>query len=159
MKEGTAVFKEIVEHFGTRVLGEDGEISRPLLGEIIFKQPAERENLNRLVHPAVRTALQQWISARRRMNEDAAVLVPLLFESGMQDMDWDAVVCVSSSKEDVFRRLEQRGLTRDEAEQRVRSQMPAEEKEKLADRVVLNSGTLGELEMAVRKSVESMIKK
>jgi dephospho-CoA kinase len=56
----------------------------------------------------------------------------------------------------MFRRLEQRGLSRAAAEQRIFSQMPASEKEKLADVVVPNNGTLGELEMAVRRTVKAI---
>ncbi|MEN7973183.1 MAG: dephospho-CoA kinase [Verrucomicrobiota bacterium] len=157
MKKGAPVFEQVVDHFGARILMNDGEISRPLLGEIVFEDPGQRNVLNRLIHPAVREALEQWISEKRRAGRNAAVLIPLLFESGMQDLDWDAILCVSSRIEDVFNRLEKRGFTRDEAKRRVRSQMPLEEKEMLADQVVPNHGTLKELETATRKAVEAIV--
>lgn len=157
MKKGTPVYVQIVDRFGSCILSDNGEISRPVLGEIVFKDPAQRKILNGLVHPAVREALIEWIAEKRAEKRSAAVLIPLLFESGMQDLDWDSVVCVSSREEDVFRRLESRGLTREDAENRVRSQMPLIEKEKLADHVVPNHGTLGELELAMRKAVETIV--
>ncbi|WP_372846280.1 dephospho-CoA kinase [Pontiella sp.] len=154
MRKGTAVFRQVVDRFGERILAADGEISRPILGEAVFRNPSQREALDRLVHPAVRAELEGWISERRSKGEDAVVQLPLLFESGMESLDWDAVFCVSSSGEQVFRRLEKRGLDRDQAEARIRSQMPLEQKERLADRVIRNHGTLNELEAAVRQAVE-----
>ena len=156
MKKGTPVFDQVVDRFGTQILADDGEIFRPILGELVFKDPAEREALNGLVHPAVRESLEQWISGKRGAGENAAVLIPLLFESGMQNLEWDAVLCVSSHETDVFQRLEARGLSRAEAEKRIHSQMPLADKEKLADHVVPNHGTFGELELVVRKTVEAI---
>lgn len=153
MKKGTAVFKQVVDHFGVGILAENGEISRRQLGSIVFNDPARLQMLNQLVHPAVRDQLEQWIAGKRSAGVKAAVLIPLLFESGMQDLDWDAILCVSSSKTDVIRRLNRRGMTHSEAEQRISSQMPAAEKEALADYVVPNRGTLGEMETALRKIV------
>lgn len=158
MKKGTPVFTQVVDHFGVKVLLNKGEISRPELGAIIFKDPAQREILNQIVHPAVRETLEQWIFEKQKTGKNAAVLIPLLFESGMQNLGWDAVLCVSSHKKDVFQRLEKRGLNRDEAEKRVCSQMPLSKKETLADYVVPNVGTRGELELATRKIVQAIVR-
>ncbi len=89
MEKGTPVFSQVVDHFGTSILAENGEISRPILGKIVFENPAQREVLNGLVHPAVRESLAGWIDQMRSEGQRSAVLVPLLFESGMQDLDWD----------------------------------------------------------------------
>ena len=159
MNKGTSVFEQVVECFGSQILSNAGEISRPILGKIIFKNPDKRESLNRLVHPAVREALKQWMAEKRRAGGNAAVLIPLLFESGMQDLQFDAVWCVSSRESEIFQRLEKRGLGREEAENRVHSQMPLSEKEKRADYVVPNIGTLGELEMVVQQAVHAMIER
>ena len=157
MKKGTPVYQQVVDRFGSRILAEDGEISRPILGNIVFENPEQREFLNGLVHPAVRDALVKWIGRMRAAGQSSVVLLPLLFESGMQDLDWDAVLCVSSSEELVFQRLEKRGLNREEAEKRVRSQMPLAEKEMRADDVVPNHGTLDELELATRATVQAIV--
>lgn len=157
MKKGAPVYRRLVDHFGKSILTNEGEISRPNLGTIVFEDPEQREVLNGLVHPAVREALAGWIDKMRTEGKPSAVLIPLLFESGMQSLDWDAVVCVSSREKDIFQRLEKRGLSREEAEQRVYSQMSLEEKKKLADHVVPNYGTLGELELATRRTVEVIV--
>ncbi|MDF7800645.1 dephospho-CoA kinase [Pontiellaceae bacterium B1224] len=157
MGKGSAVFKRVVALFGEQILSEDGKISRPVLGKIVFEDPQRLTQLNALVHPAVRQALATWIEKMRSEKKNAAVLLPLLFESGMKDLDWDAVVCVSSPENKVFQRLEKRGLSHDEAEQRVCSQMPLAEKERLANQIIPNIGTLEELKLAVRKTVDAIM--
>jgi len=154
MGKGSPVYRQVVDCFGGKILSVDGEISRPALGKIVFENPERLQELNRLVHPAVRQHLSEWISEKRSRGEHAAVQIPLLFESGMEALDWDAVYCVSCSEDAVLRRLAERGLDRGEAEKRIRCQMPLAEKERFADRVIHNLGTLEELEAAVRQAVE-----
>jgi dephospho-CoA kinase len=144
-------------HFGPAILSDDGEISRPVLAETVFDNPAELSELNRLVHPAVREALAEWATARRAEAAHAAALVPLLFESGMDTLDWDAVLCVTSSETEVLARLTARGLSHEEAMKRMQSQMSLPMKEARADYVVPNHGTLEDLERITRKTVASII--
>ena len=157
MDKGSAVFRKVVDHFGEQILTEEGDLSRPALGKIVFEDPHQLQHLNRLVHPAVQAVLEKWIVEMRAAEKSAAILLPLLFESGMQNLGWDAVVCVSSPEKEIFQRLEERGLSPAEAEQRISSQMPLAEKERLADHVLPNVGTLGELKLAVRKTVEAIM--
>ena len=157
MDKGTPVFHEVIRHFGDQILSETGDISRPKLGKIVFDDPLKLQELNALVHPAVRAELEQWISNQRKAGTASAILLPLLFESGMEDLDWDHVLCVSSAEEDVFQRLEQRGLHPEEAEQRVHSQMPLSEKERRSDLVIHNTGTLGDLKLAVEQTVAAIM--
>lgn len=157
MRKGSPVHQEIVARFGEHILSDDGEIFRPVLGKIVFDDLEKRALLNRLVHPAVRSELDQWIGERRSGGQRAAGLVPLLFESAMQDLDWDATICVSSREPLVVQRLEERGLDSTEARQRINAQMPLADKEALADAVIRNNGTRRELELAVRETVEAMM--
>ena len=154
MEKGTPVFRKLVDFFGGRILSDDGEISRPILGEIVFDNPAQRDALNQFVHPAVREALAGWINGRRQQGRPGAVLVPLLFESGMDSLDLDAVLCVSCPEDLVFQRLEKRGLNRADAERRIGAQMPLSEKERRADFTVPNAGTLQELKEAIKEAVQ-----
>lgn len=157
MAKGTPVYQSIVDCFGEHILAEDGEISRPLLGKIVFDHPEQRLKLNRLVHPAVRNVLAEWISERRSKGENAAAQIPLLFESGMETLDWDAVICVSSSDAQVFERLGKRGIPREDAIKRINSQMALPDKERLSDCVIQNLGTLQELEKATRTAVDRLV--
>ena len=157
MDKGCPVYHQVVEHFGVEILEDDGAISRPKLGKLVFDDPPKLEQLNGLVHPAVRNELEQWIRKQRLVEQPSAVLLPLLFESGMENLDWDAIVCISSPEAEVFQRLEKRGLSPEEAEKRINSQMLLSEKERQADRVVPNIGTLGELQLAVEKTITAIM--
>ena len=154
---GSSVYQGVVDAFGEQVLTSDGEISRERLGRIVFENPDQLSLLNRLVHPMVRERLTQWISERQENHEDAAVQIPLLFESGMHDLGWDGIVCVSSPEAQVLERLEKRGIQGQEARRRIASQMALEKKEELSDRVIRNDRTFRELERAKREAVESLI--
>lgn len=153
MKKGTPVHRQVVDFFGIEILSNDGEISRPALGKEVFRNPVKREALNELVHPTVRNEVEEWIAQARQNNRNAAVLVPLLFESGMESLEWDAIICVSSSEQQVFQRLEMRGLNPGEARLRIGSQMPLDEKERQSNQVIHNMGSLKEFEQSVRETV------
>jgi dephospho-CoA kinase len=153
MAKDTVVFNEIVGFFGKGILSEDGEIYRPALGTIIFEDPEKRERLNALVHPAVKRAIERWILERRARGQNGAVQIPLLFESGMNDLDLDGIVCVSASDALVLERLKKRGIDNEAATKRIRSQMPLAEKERLSDCVIKNFGSWQELEEATRQAV------
>ncbi|HSR87454.1 MAG TPA: dephospho-CoA kinase [Pontiella sp.] len=156
MAKGTEIFKDIVAFFGERILSDDGEICRSTLGSIVFENAEKREQLNALVHPAVRSEIERWISERRDRGDNGAVQIPLLFESGMNELDWDGIICVSASDELVLERLRSRGMDKDAAMKRIRSQMPLAEKERLSDCIIRNLGSLQELEGATRQAVESL---
>lgn len=155
MKKGQAVYDRVVEHFGNSIL-EDGEISRPVLGKIIFESPKERDSLNQLVHPAVEVYLKNWIHTARKHHKKAAALIPLLFESGMERLDWDAVLCVTSEHEQIMERLAKRGFSRQEALLRMKAQLTTDKKAVRSDAVIENTGTLSELEQFTREAVRKV---
>ena len=156
MARGNPVYDRVVETFGKDILADDGAISRPILGRMVFEDPEKRRVLDQLVHPAVRERLEQWISDRRINHEDAVIQVPLLFESGMETLDWDAILCVSSERSQILQRLKSRGIDPAEAVRRIDAQMPLEEKEKRSDFVIRNIGTLQQLERATQAAVECL---
>lgn len=150
MKTGTPVFQKTVERFGSTVIGSDGEIDRAVLGRIVFDDPDALKALNRIVHPTVMKAVEQW---KVEQAGDAAVLVPLLFEVGWCD-GWGAIICVSADEEQVFQRLETRGMKRGEATRRVAAQMPLKEKEERADFIIENNGSLDALHSKVDRVIK-----
>ncbi len=150
MRAGAPVFEQVVEEFGKTILSTEGEIDRTQLGNLVFSDSAARETLNGLVHPAVIQAAEQW---KREQPGDAAILVPLLFEAGWTE-GWDAIVCVSAEEENIFQRLEKRGLSEDEAQQRIAAQMPLAEKEAQADFIIRNNETLNALRDETLKVIE-----
>ena len=155
MSKNHPVYEKVVEHFGRAILGEDGEIDRTQLGKKIFADSEERAVLNRLVHPAVIRAAQEWIKDCREMQEDAAVLVPLLFEADWTE-GWDAVICVTAPEEQIFLRLEKRGISQGETRKRIAAQMPQTEKAARADFVIENKGTTEMLRSQLLDLVEKI---
>jgi dephospho-CoA kinase len=153
MGKGRSVYAEVVGRFGDSILAADGEIDRTELGKKIFSDPQARAALNRLVHPAVIQAAREWMAECRAAQEDAAVLVPLLFEAGWTD-GWDAVICVTAPEEQIFQRLEKRGLSNEEARKRMAAQMPLAEKAARSDFVIENGGTLEALRGRIIDLVE-----
>lgn len=152
MTAGGPVFKTVVKRFGESVLGADGEIDRKELGKIVFENPDALKALNELVHPAVIEAAEQWKAQQRG---DAAVMVPLLFETGWTN-GWSAIICVSAEEEVVFQRLEKRGLSEAEARKRIAAQMPLTEKEKQSDFILKNNETLDALRNETVKVLEAV---
>ena len=139
----------VAREFGARVRAVQGGIDRTALGAVVFADPAARERLNRLLHPAVIRRMRAWADGIRREGRIGVAVVPLLFEAGMEK-EWDAVVCVAADEKTMLERLAARGLSPAEAKARIASQWPVREKRTRADRVIENNGSLAELEKACR---------
>lgn len=139
----------VAREFGVRVRAVQGGIDRTALGAVVFADPAARERLNRLLHPAVIRRMRAWADGIRREGRIGVAVVPLLFEAGMEK-EWDAVVCVAADEKTMLERLAARGLSPAEAKARIASQWPVREKRTRADRVIENNGSLAELENACR---------
>ncbi len=135
-------WKAIIEFFGTDILNEDETINRAKLGQIVFADQEKLLRLNSIVHPAVFDLWRRRIEDIREMNPRAIVVsdVPLLIEVSMQHL-FDIVILVYVSPEDQVRRLQERNeYSRKEAESRLDTQMPIEEKIPHADFVIDNKG-------------------
>lgn len=143
LRPGRPLERRIRCVFGAAVRGADGAVDRRALGRVIFADPAQRERLNRLTHPAVRRALCAWRTAqaaRRPAPRIVAAIIPLVYEVGWAAA-WDRLVCVASPAEVQGARLRARGLSAAEARARIAAQWPVEEKMRRADYVVFNVGT------------------
>jgi len=144
MTPGGETYGRIVERFGTGMLKENGTIDRTRLAERVFARQDELKDLNALVHPAVLRDMRRWAGEESAEGRHAAVIVPLLFEVG-ESKGWSAVVCVASDATTVLKRLEERGLTSEQAKARLAAQWPLEEKIRLSDYVIHNQGTKEDL--------------
>ncbi len=129
------------ERFGAEIFNGNGELDRKKLGKIVFDDRAALADLNAIVHPAVLRECRQRIAALAEAPL-VAVLVPLLFEVGLQDQ-YDEIWVVTASDEVVKERLKARdGVSDEEALKRIKAQFSQEEKIRGADFVIDNSGSI-----------------
>jgi dephospho-CoA kinase len=156
MAPGTPVCEGILREFGLGVAAPDGGIDRGRLGRVVFADPAELARLNRLVHPAVAQAVAGWLAARPPETRAAVVIIPLLFEAGM-DEGWDGIISVISPASVQWARLLERGLTPGEARQRLAAQWALAKKMERADWVIFNGGTREMLKEQVKAVLRRMV--
>jgi dephospho-CoA kinase len=139
---GSPGFDAVVSEFGSEYV-RDGRIDRGRLGELIFNDVDARHRLNAIVHPRVR----EWMAARtaEAALRGAKVVVqdvPLLFENGLERLYSTVVVVYVPDHVQLQRLVEGRRLSEEKAHAIIASQMPIEEKRKLAHHVIDNSGSL-----------------
>jgi len=152
-------WKEIVEYFGKDFLNEDLTINRQKLAEIVFSDREKVAKLNQIVHPEVFKEDDRITNEIRSLDPDALIIkdIPLLFEL-THPVFVDKVVVVSASAQTQLRRLEEKGISREDAQNRIKSQLPLEEKIKSADFVINNDGPLEETKKQVEE-IYSLLRK
>ncbi|GAB7388602.1 dephospho-CoA kinase [Bacillaceae bacterium] len=158
VQPGKKAWRRIVERFGESVLLPSRELDRAALGEIVFRDPLARKDLEQITHPEIRREMLEQIG-RAQANGDPLIIVdvPLLIERNMQAM-FEKVILVYVDAETQLRRLMARnGLTEEQALRRISAQMPIEEKRKYADYIIDNRGTLEETERQVEAVYQKLV--
>ncbi|ASK62994.1 dephospho-CoA kinase [Virgibacillus phasianinus] len=142
VRPGEKAYQQIVEIFGDDILLADKSLNRKKLGAIIFPDKEKRIQLNEIVHPAVRGNMLKQREAYVDAGEKCVVLdIPLLFESKLTHFV-DRTLVVYVNRQTQLERL----MTRDDsseadANSRINSQIPLDEKARMADAVIDNNGT------------------
>lgn len=154
--KGSEGLKEIVETFGQEYLTEDGELNRPKMAELVFKDNDARQKLNHIVHTAVRKDRAAFLEDHK---EDKVVVldVPLLIENGLYknvDKVWLVMV---SEEEQVRRAMLRDNATEEQVRARINAQMSFSEKAKYADLIIDNSGTMEATIEFVRKELAKLL--
>lgn len=147
VRRGSQGLAEIIAEFGTEYLTESGDLNRIKLGNFVFSNSGARKRLNAITHPKVAALSAKRIEELSETSTPYIVYdVPLLIETGLNEMV-DAVVVVAASLENQVTRCAKRSsLTTQEAEARISAQLPLDKKVKLADYVIHNDGTLHALQ-------------
>ena len=154
--KGEKAYNDIIAYFGTEILMEDGTIDRPKLGSIIFPNQEKRSVLNSIVHPAVREKMQQKKENYIALGHKVIVLdIPLLFESKLTHMIDKVIVVYVNEQTQLERLMHRNGYSNEEAKSRISSQLPLNEKRKLADYVIDNNGPIEE----TRKQLLDILRK
>ena len=148
-KPGGTAFQEIISSFGSSVLDENGLINRKKMRKIIFNDVSKKEMLERIIHPKVR---EEMFNLASQSNDHYLIVsVPLLVETGMNEM-MDRTLVVDCSEETQIERLMHRDkITLGEAKSILRNQTNRSTRLKTADDLIVNEKnvTLNELEKEV----------
>ncbi len=165
MLPGRPVYNEVVKHFGGAILNADMSVNRARLAEAAFgtaregsTQSASRvQELNRIVHPAVIRAQEEWMEEVGRQNRGAVAMVEaaLIVEAGAAKR-FDSLIVVTCDEEQRVARFAARQKlpleeARKEVARRMAAQLPDAEKINVANYVIDNSGSLNHTRAEVER--------
>lgn len=144
-------WRKVISVFGQGIVDQQNEIDRKKLGAIVFGDPKEMDKLNKLMHPIMYKLIQEKINKLADNGVEVVVLeAAILLEANWQPLT-DEIWLAKADQEIVIERVQLRNkFTREEIIKRIQSQMSNEEREKHADIVISNDGTLEELKETVR---------
>jgi dephospho-CoA kinase len=149
VEPGTPALAALAERFGDGILAGDGILDRGALARVAFADDESRAALEGITHPAIN---DEFTRRLRDAPADAIVIcdVPLLVESTQaRSRGYELVIVVEAPRDVRLRRLEARGVPRDDAERRMAAQASDEDRRKLATYVIDNGGDLAALEPQV----------
>ena len=144
LSPGSASSKAVLERYGARVQAQGGEgqeavIDRGALGGIVFHDPAEKAWLEDLIHPVVRARFDQELSALSQ-EPTVVLMIPLLFEAGLEELCSEIWLVDCREAQQLERLMQRDGLSEAEAQARINAQWPMEEKRRMSDYLINNTG-------------------
>lgn len=153
----TSIITAIREHFGDRVYHDYGALNRAALADIVFTDEAEKKALERILHPPIKAWVRANIDLAEELEQPLVVVAPLLIEAGMTT-DVDKLWVVTCSEENQLKRLCSRaGISEDTARTWIKAQMSLNEKEKYADHVLRNDGSIEEFTTQVGAAWDALV--
>ena len=156
---GGQALPAIREKFGDDVFSEDGTLNRAALGKIVFESEPHRRMLEGIIHPMVQSQTLAEIQAAGVRGDKVVILdVPLLFETGM-DVLCDETWVVAASRETQINRVMLRGLTAEQAQARIDSQMTSEERNEKATRIINTDRTIERTQAELSSLYQQVLKK
>jgi dephospho-CoA kinase len=146
---GTPGLAEIVETFGDGVLQADGSLDRPGLGKIVFNDADALRQLEQITHPRIQAESARLIAEAEASGAPVVIHdIPLMVESEAQ-ATFETVIVVEAPDELRLDRLEQRGLPRDQAIERMKAQATNEQRRAAATYLIINDGSEADLSARV----------
>lgn len=152
---GSEGIRQILSQFGAEVIDEDGNLDRRKLGALVFADREKLRDLENIIHPLVQAQVQSLRERYQREGRDFVFYdVPLLYEKKLQSQ-FDQVIVISANEKTQKERMRARdGLSEQEIEHRLNSQVPMADKVSQADIVIENNGSRSDLE----KKLEDLVK-
>ena len=158
VKKGSTCLEKIVAFFGPDCLLADGELNRPWVADKVFHDKKILKQYEKIVQDQVWAEAQQFLAEQREKNTAAVVLdVPLLIECGWH-MKMDSVWLVKVPKSvQIQRAMLREGATEEAVTARITAQMSLADKEKFADVVIDNSGTMESTKAQVTAQMHKLL--
>ena len=152
VEPGKPAFRAIVDYFGKQVLQGDGALDRRKISGIVFKDIEKRRKLEGLIHPRITEVVSSRLEAILEKDPDAIiqVVVPLLIETNQQQRYHRILVVYVPEQIQIQRLAKRDDITREEAANILKAQLPIDEKVAHADYVIHNDKTLEETLEQVR---------
>jgi dephospho-CoA kinase len=160
VEKNKKVRNELVRTFGKPILNKNKSLNRRKLGRLAFASKESKDKLNKIIHPYLLKELKKRIRSLRAKGCQGLVVIDaaLIVEWGLQN-ELDHLIFVESKREDKIRRLQkQKGYSRKEALDRIKSQLPETAKKRLADFVIINDKGMRELRKKTEKIFSQLIK-
>ena len=149
-----AVLKKIVEIFSDKVLDGKGAIDRKKLSQIVFSNKQQKQQLENILHPAIRNQVKQKIQGFNLLNtppEYIIIVIPLLLETGFTDLI-DRILVVMAEEKTRVKRIKQRdNRSLGEINAIISSQANDDKRIRAADDIIENNYNFKELESQVRR--------
>lgn len=147
---GQPALQELADVFGVDILEPSGELNRQLLAQRAFVDRETTDKLNAITHPRIQQRTQELFDEYREKDVEAVIYdMPLLVDNGLdRAMDWVIVVDVAA-EERIRRLVEYRGLDEEDAQRRVKAQIPDGLRLAAADSVIDNNAAIDNLKPQV----------
>jgi len=147
--------QSIAEMFGEKFVSE-GKVDRKALGAIVFTDNDKRKKLEALLHPLIYDEIERLSEQEDKLGKPYFIDIPLFFEGGRYPIEKSLVV-YATKEQQLERLMNREGYTKEEALNRINTQIPGEEKRKRASYVIDNSGTLTQLEKECERAKEEIL--
>jgi dephospho-CoA kinase len=150
LKPDTDLGQQLIRQFGLSIIN-NGQISRKVIADQVFKDPKQLQKLEELLHPAVLRKIEELYTVACKGEFSAFVVeIPLLYEIGAEDF-YDIVVAVLADEAQAKRRFEQAGFQETEYDLRMKRQLEPKQKAAKAHYTIYNNGSIEELRHEVVK--------
>ena len=143
VQKGQPTLNQIQQTFGDWVLLADGSLDRRALREHIFQDPAARQQLEKITHPAIRQSIIQQL--QQAQSPYVILVSPLLFESNQHQLVQHSLLIDVDEATQIQRASQRDGHNIEHIQQIIAAQMPRHQKQQLANDIVLNNGSLDAL--------------
>lgn len=151
-KPHSKTWQELITAFGKNIVKANQEIDRQKLGQMVFSDPDALAKLNQIVHPGVYHLAQERIETYRCQKLKAIIVeATLLLEAGWTDLVDKVWLIIAPQDVAIQRLIHHKGIPETQILNRLKSQMPTQEKMRCADEIIYNDGTIPQLEAKVAR--------